>query len=230
MRKPEVATERRCSWCNVVKPIEHFYFVTKAINTRRGQCKQCRKTITRLLRDPSWRPPCICCGALLNRKRTGGRRLCDTCASKKYNINDFRPGGSKRLLLKPCLNCGGLKERFKQSRYCQQCLDKFYGLPLTASNRVYERGKELYTKYGISVVQYNKMLAMHNGGCWICGHLPKTRRLSVEHDHGTTNGIQHRVRGLTCYACNVHRIGRNTVETARKVLTYLESDFDGRTL
>lgn len=79
--------------------------------------------------------------------------------------------------------------------------------------------------YGITEAQYQKMFAMQFGVCAICNRPPKVRRLAVDHDHKTN-----RVRCLVCWQCNQHKIGNNTVDTARKVLAILESDFDGRTL
>jgi hypothetical protein len=37
--------------------------------------------------------------------------------------------------------------------------------------------------YGISLEEYNEMLSKNNGGCWICGKKPTSKRLHVDHDH-----------------------------------------------
>lgn len=222
--------KKTCSWCQEAKSINKFYCISKKTGKLRGQCKTCMRTIKRLQRDPNWRPPCTHCGALLDRKRLGGRRLCEDCLSKNYSPLEFRTNGSRRLQLKPCRECGGPKERFDPSRYCRSCREKWKGLPLTNKHYEVSRGKDLFIKYGITVDQYDQMLKMGNGGCWICGRQPKKMRLAVEHDHGTTNGVKNRVRGLACHICNKNRIGINTPETAKKVLDYLVSDFDGRDL
>lgn len=78
-------------------------------------------------------------------------------------------------------------------------------------------------KYGLTVQQYEAMLLGQGGKCAICRRPPKTRRLHVEHDHKTK-----RVRGLTCHFCNRQIIAKNTLATARLLVAYLESDFDGR--
>lgn len=59
------------------------------------------------------------------------------------------------------------------------------------------RATELKHKFGITVEQYNKMLAAQGGTCAICASTPGLRRLAVDHDHET--GI---VRGLLCGPCN----------------------------
>lgn len=94
-----------------------------------------------------------------------------------------------------------------------------------AANRDRVRARRLMAEFGITVAQYDSMFKQQGGVCVICGRPPKTQRLSVEHDHKTG-----RVRGLSCHRCNKYKIGSNTIETARKVLAYLESDFDGRKL
>ena len=87
------------------------------------------------------------------------------------------------------------------------------------------RRVRLLAKYGLTPRQYDVMFALQDGKCVGCGRPPKTRRLAVEHDHKTK-----RVRGLACHNCNRHLIGKNTAETARWLVAYLSSDFDGRTL
>jgi ferric-dicitrate binding protein FerR (iron transport regulator) len=62
----------------------------------------------------------------------------------------------------------------------------------------------LKAKYGITVDDYDRMLAAQGGGCAICGGPPRARyhRFHVDHNHET--GI---VRGLLCDNCN-HIVGR----------------------
>jgi len=87
------------------------------------------------------------------------------------------------------------------------------------------RRSALKRRYGITPEQYEMMLERQGGGCAICHRPPKHRRLDVDHDHATKV-----VRGLLCFTCNKYRVGRNTAATARTVLWYLNSEFDGRTL
>lgn len=50
---------------------------------------------------------------------------------------------------------------------------------------------------GVSIEEYDRMLAAQGGGCAICHNPPKNRRLHVDHDHKTG-----KVRGLLCFRCN----------------------------
>jgi hypothetical protein len=64
-------------------------------------------------------------------------------------------------------------------------------------NGMTKRDKYLTKKYGITEEEYEEMLRVQRGGCWICGSTPKKRRLHVDHSHAT--GV---VRGLLCHRCN----------------------------
>jgi hypothetical protein len=77
----------------------------------------------------------------------------------------------------------------------------------TNSARLYEqkRDQRYQKKFGITLVQYNQMLADQGGVCAICGKAPKQYHLAVDHSH-----ITGKVRMLLCLPCN-------------KVLGYLEN-------
>jgi len=70
-----------------------------------------------------------------------------------------------------------------------------YRHPYTPEQR---RAQKLRRKYGLSVAEYESLLAGQGGGCAICGRSCSSgRRLAVDHCHRT--GM---VRGLLCKACN----------------------------
>lgn len=53
-------------------------------------------------------------------------------------------------------------------------------------------------KYGLTISDYDAMLAGQNGGCALCGRTNRNgKRLHVDHCHETG-----RVRGLLCSRCN----------------------------
>lgn len=94
------------------------------------------------------------------------------------------------------------------------------------------REARLKTRYGITILQWEKMYELQKGLCPICERpLLKYnnkwgRRASpVDHCHKTK-----RVRGITCSPCNRYKIAKNNAESAKRLLPYLDSDFDGRNL
>ena len=131
---------------------------------------------------------------------------------------------------------------------CESCYGKKYRLANAARRKVirsaYEHANRdahshrnhvdnLSRKYGITVTQWAKMFERQAGQCPIClrpiyarGNTLGKRAAAVDHDHGASK----RVRGLLCFRCNRYKVGTNTAETARRVLVYLTSTFDGRTI
>jgi len=76
-----------------------------------------------------------------------------------------------------------------------------------------------FRTYGLSVPDFNRLLAQQNGVCAICREPEREERsLSVDHDHRTG-----RVRSLLCSGCN-KAIGflRESPLLARAAATYLE--------
>jgi hypothetical protein len=56
---------------------------------------------------------------------------------------------------------------------------------------------DLKKMYGISLAEYEKLLADQDGGCAVCGQKDEWFNLAVDHCHGTR-----KVRGLLCSQCN----------------------------
>ncbi|MDQ1396542.1 MAG: hypothetical protein QOG64_1801 [Acidimicrobiaceae bacterium] len=60
------------------------------------------------------------------------------------------------------------------------------------------RAGHLKRKFGLTLEQYDEMLAAQLGGCAICGDPPEAgKALHIDHDHDTGE-----VRGLLCVRCN----------------------------
>jgi hypothetical protein len=59
------------------------------------------------------------------------------------------------------------------------------------------RARRLRHQYGLSVDEYDAMLARQGGVCAVCGGGPGARAFCVDHDHDTGA-----VRGLLCNPCN----------------------------
>jgi len=78
------------------------------------------------------------------------------------------------------------------------------------------RKYELFSKYGITLSQYDEMFNKQNGRCAICG-LTSKANLSVDHNHSTGT-----VRGLLCNNCN-RGIGylKDSIELLASANSYL---------
>ena len=75
------------------------------------------------------------------------------------------------------------KRRVRLRTYCKGC------------TVVWHRNHRFKKKYGITVDEYDDMLARQHGACAICGD-PK-EKLHIDHSHETG-----KVRGLLCMPCN----------------------------
>ena len=80
------------------------------------------------------------------------------------------------------------------------------------------RGAKLKRVYGMSLRDFDLMLAQQRGVCAVCGEQP-ARRLCVDHCHATG-----KVRGLLCSPCNL-AIGqfKDSPARLRKAAAYIEA-------
>jgi len=59
--------------------------------------------------------------------------------------------------------------------------------------------------FGITVDEFDRLLASQGGGCGICGDTPADENLHVDHDHACCPGNKtcgQCIRGLLCRYCN----------------------------
>jgi hypothetical protein len=77
-----------------------------------------------------------------------------------------------------------------------------------AQHAKYEWTRRLIREYGITVEQYDLILAAQAGRCAICLCVPRSRRLAVDHCHKSrVKGRLQDVRGLLCSRCNHDLLG-----------------------
>jgi hypothetical protein len=113
--------------------------------------------------------------------RPGGRHYhCKACESNSCKTPHRRAQGNKRA--------AEFRARLKEADY-----EEF---------RRRERQSNFRRLYGISIEDYDAMLAAQGGLCAICGEAGAggrwKRRLHVDHAHDTGA-----IRGLLCHGCNV---------------------------
>lgn len=92
----------------------------------------------------------------------------------------------------------------------------------------------LKRKFGITLEQYEQLLAAQGGACSVCGKTEKAnrRRLAVDHDHSCCPGqvtCGKCLRGLLCSSCNLHfgAIG-DSLAHIEAMATYLRATQIGR--
>jgi hypothetical protein len=93
--------------------------------------------------------------------------------------------------------------------------------------RLADRKYQLKKKYGLTLEQYDAMLARQGGRCYICRRRPKRgRNLAVDHDHTKKGRPIDAVRGLLCTNCNHNVLGvvakHWTPELFRRAADYLD--------
>lgn len=125
----------------------------------------------------------------------------------------------------------GSRTHLSESRggYCSTCLIcekagfRAYYVKMggkSPEKRLRDRIAVYQQKYGITLEEYEELLAKQYGKCAICaGHSIAGRKLSVDHDHTTG-----KVRGLLCVNCNA-ALGqfRESREVLLKAYKYLEA-------
>jgi len=80
-----------------------------------------------------------------------------------------------------------------------------------------DRKSHLKRKFGLTLEDYDRMLADQDGGCAVCGDPPGRSALHVDHCHESGQ-----VRGLLCFRCN-SAIGnlRDDPDVVASALAYL---------
>ena len=86
--------------------------------------------------------------------------------------------------------------------WCKKCCSKYHkekGYSRTNKAKLYNKKYHLRKNYGLTLVDFDKMVENQNGVCAICGK-PEIiyPRLCVDHNHKTG-----KMRGLLCRECNI---------------------------
>lgn len=157
-------------------------------------------------------------------KRGGNTRICEACFKES-------PKKAKRLPEAPthktCSHCRTEKpasEFYKNagrpdwlSIYCKVCHS-------AKESARYSNGKEkardgrLWSRYNISLEEYNQMLIAQGNKCALCPREhTATKPLHVDHSHQEPVIV----RGLLCSRCNRMKLGSLTLEDVNQLQAYL---------
>ena len=145
---------------------------------------------------------CRRCVNVWNRKRGDKSTICPRCQEHCSRCDVLLTAENTSVCTK------------KKGAYrCKPCTVE--GTRLTEGNAGgCRRDNYLVKKYGITLPEYEALLAIQGGVCWICERPPKNdaedgrRVLHVDHRHVKNDKKQNprdtrkRVRGLLCWRCN----------------------------
>jgi hypothetical protein len=94
-----------------------------------------------------------------------------------------------------------------------------------AANKSRHKDTMMRRKYGITLAEYDLMLARQCGVCAFCGDSIERNAApraplsgTIDHDHDTG-----KIRGIVHAQCNGHRIGINDLNSAHRLVTYFEA-------
>ena len=118
-----------------------------------------------------------------------------------------------------------LRKTGKKESRCRTCCSSESGKWRRANPRTHIENQKmtLRQKYGMTLDQYDAMLAAQDGTCKICKSYTAggfSGRFHVDHDHVTS-----KVRGLLCHDCNVG-LGhfKDDISTLAKAIAYLQDN------
>lgn len=228
---------KRCTQCRHEKPVVAFGAQRLGKNGLKAACRACEAKWMRARREkqPALQRMCIvckerkpdddfsrngrgelrklceCCWKGVSEKRratrdTPGTRLCNACGVEKPNREFWRSSISRTGLMANCADCTAATNRNSHA---------------TSKGRGKHRARHLQICFGITVEQYNELLADQSGGCGICGRtaaeVDPRQELAVDHCHKTG-----KVRGILCKHCNfaIGRLG-DDIDGLLRALTYL---------
>lgn len=201
---------KTCSRCGELKSLDDFYFVSRELGTRRGQCKPCILEIKALQKDSTWRPSCSRCGTRMERFGPG-RRLCARCFGLTYDEEE-RQNGSHRVRLNPCTSCGVGRLRADHVSGTSLC-------PICRS--VPQSRRKRLKLYNLTPRAFLTLLEDQSYRCWICDRLfNKQRPPHVDHQHREPMIV----RGLVCATCNtILGLAKDSSDRLRGAAKYLEA-------
>ena len=134
--------------------------------------------------------PCISCGNTLKFVTSYG---CVDCTTKRTKERD------PEIYKKYIKSDKGQKwiKGFRNSTTYQNTQNR-YNRKKYSYNPEWYQSKNLKSKYGITLEEYNVLLEKQNGVCYICKQTSDTKKLAVDHNHETGEN-----RKLLCGKCNM---------------------------
>jgi hypothetical protein len=184
--------QKLCRQCKTERSFEEFHVSRKSADGRASHCMSCKNAGTNKTK------------ARVRADIERQRKICPLCGIEK-SFEEFN------------VKINNADERTTLCKTCMVIIRrKAYEEP-GYKNKVREASYQ--KKYGISILDFNKMLAAQGDGCAICGNRSSgKRKLSVDHAHDSLI-----IRGILCSGCNTGLGGfRDSKENLLAAIKYLE--------
>lgn len=143
-------------------------------------------------------------------KKTYAKGVCRSCYEKQLRQSNPEFLESQRQNTKKWINANKEKKIEADKSYRER----------NPQDSIRKRESMLKRVYGITLEDYNKLLAEQSGKCYICNREPYSNKpLHVDHCHKTGE-----VRGLLCARCNWYLgVIEKKPTTLTNLLNYLEN-------
>ena len=194
------ATLKQCTQCKQWKSRDQFNKRAAKADGLQSECRDCHNLRCRKYREEH--PDKI-------------------IESRKKTVEKNREKLNQRAREYVAKNRAKIRERNKRRR--QENLDAYRAREREyyAQNKDKIRARFLKSTYGITMLQYDALLASQNYCCACCGAgEPRgTGNFNVDHDHETGQ-----IRGIVCQNCNagIGQLG-DTLDGVKKAIAYLET-------
>lgn len=188
-----------CKSCRVSKPLTHFSKHPSTRDRRSTSCKVCDSARLKARAEAIAARP----------KVWTDEKKCPSCAEVRpraeFGANRRSPDG----LAHSCKECTRARDaRWRKANPESTKKNRAKLARLYAEEPDRYLNYRYQSLYGITLAEYEAMLAAQDGGCAICGHVPSgdEPRLAVDHDHRCCPTKKKScgacVRGLLCGNCN----------------------------
>lgn len=151
------------------------------------------------------------------------KKICITCKNTKDLFEFPKRVGSKDGTRNECKKCysersssWAKKNNYKYQTDRYNKLDEEKKKNITKEQRENNKKHKIFKKYGLTILQYNKMVKNQGNKCKICSeNFEKTP--CIDHDHKTG-----RVRGLLCSKCNsLLGFAKDNIKILNNAIAYL---------
>jgi hypothetical protein len=184
---------KTCSRCGETKPLTGFYRAAHGRGGYAAECKACHQG----RKNPPLRAAVLTCAHCAKEfpnpiLQGPDRKFCSPLCKEQYWRAEYQ---RRRQAAPPraCIKCGGPVAHRTGRAVCADCR-------IDDRTRPYKRALHLKRTFGITIDDFDRMLAEQGGRCAICRAESPGSRGDWPVDHDRVTG---QVRGLLCNSCNL---------------------------